>query len=176
MKNAYHYLGTFPGAVLVCLLFFLQTGCSSEGNLAEQNDYYQMETDKALNEVLDDAIFAITERNFRLTSHLHIGKAIRDRKNPDFPDYEVLLYCNLSYAQKMLEFDPDMINSCPGKITVRQKNELIIITASLWPEHIKNHDLALQMQKMNNLVREIVDYAADDWLVVYDHQTEFPEE
>lgn len=176
MKNACHHLGKIPGAVLVCLLLFLQVGCSSKNNeISHPDEFYQVATDKTLEEVLDDAIFAITERNFRLTSHLHIGKAIRDRKNPDFPEYEVLLYCNLSYAQKMLEYDPDMINSCPGKITIRQNDQRVIITASLWPEQVKNHQLALQMQKMNSLTREIVDYAADDWLLVYDREPLNPE-
>ncbi len=156
---------------LAFLVLFMQSGCSTETNENINHDnYYQMETDKLFEEVLDDAIFAITERNFRLTSHLHIGKAIRDRKNPDFPDYEVLLYCNLSYTKKMLELDPNMIRSCPGRITVRQNGDMVNITAPLWPEKMKDNELKLHMQKMNGLVREIVDYAADDWLLVYDRK------
>jgi uncharacterized protein (DUF302 family) len=158
--------------VLVFILLFLQTGCSTEVDKhANQSAYYQLSTEKALEEVLDDTIFAITERNFRITGHLHIGKGIRDRKNPDFPDYEVLLYCNLVYAQKMLELDPEMINSCPGRITVRQDNEKVIITAPIWPVDMENDELRSHMQHMNVLVREIVDYAADDWLFVYDRET-----
>lgn len=151
----------------VFFILLLLSGCSTEDvNL----HYYQMETDKPIEEVLDDAIFAITERNFRLTSHLHIGKVIRDRENSEFPDYEVLLYCNISHAKKMLELDPNMISSCPGRITVRQKDGRVNITAPLWPEKMKDNELKLHMQKMNELVREIVDYAADDWLLVYDRE------
>ena len=150
----------------------MQSGCSTEvDENINHNYYYQMETDKPFEEVLDDAIFAITERNFRLTSHLHIGKSIRDRKNPDFPDYEVLLYCNLSHAKKMLELDPNMISSCPGRITVRQNGDRVNITAPLWPEKMKDNELKLHMQKLNGLIREIVDYAADDWLLVYDRKS-----
>ncbi|MCK5669272.1 MAG: DUF302 domain-containing protein [Gammaproteobacteria bacterium] len=157
---------------LVSILLFLQTGCSTEADkYVNRTAYYQLSTEKALEEVLDDTIFAITERNFRITGHLHIGKGIRDRKNPDFPDYEVLLYCNLVYAKKMLELDPEMINSCPGRITVRQDNEKVIITAPLWPVDMKNEELKSHMQNMNVLIREIVDYAADDCLFVYDRET-----
>ncbi|RKZ49604.1 MAG: DUF302 domain-containing protein [Gammaproteobacteria bacterium] len=156
----------------VLILIFLQSGCSSEVDKHTNHAaYYQLTTEKTLEEVLDDTIFAITERNFRITGHLHIGKGIRDRKNPDFPDYEVLLYCNLVYAKKMLELDPEMLNSCPGRITVRQNNEKVVITALLWPVDMKNEELKLHMQEMNILVREIVDYAADDWLLVYDKET-----
>ena len=157
---------------LVILLFLLQSGCSTEVDKhVNQTAYYQLSTEKALEEVLDDTIFAINERNFRITGHLHIGKGIRERKNADFPDYEVLLYCNLVNAKKMLELDPEMINSCPGRITVRQDNKKVIITAPLWPVDMKNEVLKSHMQNMNVLVREIVDYAADDWLVVYDRET-----
>jgi uncharacterized protein (DUF302 family) len=158
--------------LLVFILFFFQSGCSTEVDQhTNQDAYYQLKTEKALEEVLDDTIFAITERNFRITGHLHIGKGIRDRKNPDFPDYEVLLYCNLVYAKKMLELDPEMISSCPGRITVRQDNDKVVITAPLWPVDMKNEELKSHMQKMNVLIREIVDYAADDWLLVYDGET-----
>jgi len=158
--------------VLVFALLFSQTGCSTEVDKhVNQSAYYQLSTEKALEEVMDDTIFAITERNFRITGHLHIGKGIRDRKNPNFPDYEVLLYCNLVYAKKMLELDPEMISSCPGRITVRQDNEKVIITATLWPVEMKNEELKSHMQNMNVLAREIVDYAADDWLFVYDRET-----
>jgi len=156
----------------VIFLFLLQSGCSTEiDKHVNQTAYYQLSTEKALEEVLDDTIFAINERNFRITGHLHIGKGIRERKNADFPDYEVLLYCNLVNAKKMLELDPEMINSCPGRITVRQDNKKVIITAPLWPVDMKNELLKSHMQNMNVLVREIVDYAADDWLVVYDRET-----
>ena len=161
-----------PSLTALVILLLLQSGCSTEvDKQVNQTAYYQLSTEKALEEVLDDTVFAINERNFRITGHLHIGKGIRERKNPEFPDYEVLLYCNLVYAKKMLELDPEMINSCPGRITVRQDNEKVVITAPLWSVDMKNEELKLHMKNMNVLAREIVDYAADDWLVVYDRET-----
>ena len=161
---------------LVFFMLILESGCSTEDDRhISQTAYYQISTEKMLEEVLDDAIFAITERNFRINGHLHIGKGIRDRKNPEFPDYEVLLYCNLVYAKKMLELDPNMISSCPARITVRQHNQKVIITAPLWPIDMKNEELKSHMHKMNILIREIIDYAADDWLIVYDRESVGPE-
>ena len=74
------------------------------------------------------------------------------------------MYCSLAFAEKMLELSPHYINSCPGRITVREENERLTITAPLWPESVSNLELKQYMQKMNNLVREIVDFAAKDWL------------
>ena len=157
------------GHFMVFAILLLLSGCSNDAEESfNQIQYYQMDTDKEFEEVLDDTIFAITERNFRITGHLHIGQAIRDRNNPGFQEYEVLLYCNLVYAKKMLELDPDTISTCPGRITLRQSDDRVIITAPLWPEDPKNKALRTHMQKMNELIHEIVDYAADDWLLVYD--------
>lgn len=167
MRNASIPFGPF----IIFLFYLLLSGCSNEAdNSINQMHYYQVETDKVFEEVLDDIIFAITERNFHITGHLHIGQAIRDRNNPNFPEYEVLLYCNLVYAKKMLDLDPDMISTCPGKITLRQSDERVIITALLWPDKLKHQALRTHMQKMNELIHEIVDYAADDWLLVYDRE------
>jgi uncharacterized protein (DUF302 family) len=167
MKNACIPFSLF----IVFPILLLLSGCSDDAEESiYQIQYYQMDTDKIFEEVLDDTIFAITERNFRITGHLHIGQAIRDRNNPDFPDYEVLLYCNLVYAKKMLDLAPDMISTCPGRITLRQNDEHVIITAPLWPEDSKNKALRTHMQKMNELIHEMVDYAADDWLLVYDRE------
>lgn len=154
--------------LLFIVFFILLIGLGYFIETPDQPHYYQLETDKPIEEVLDDAIFAITERNFRLTNHMHIGQAIRNRINSNFPDYEVLLYCNLSYAKKILELDPNMINSCPGRLIIRQDKDKIRITAPLWPEQMENNELRLLIQKMNKFIREIVEYAADDWLLVYD--------
>lgn len=129
----------------------------------EPETYYRADTNKLFADVVDDAVFAITERNFRLSAHLHIGKAIRDRGNSGFPDYEVLLYCNLAHTKIMLELDADVINSCPGRIIIRQAADKVVITANLWPRRPENSKLESYTQKINSLVREIVDYAADDW-------------
>jgi len=133
-------------------------------NAHEQQYFYSVTTDKPLQEVIEDMEFSITEHNLRITGRLHIGKTIRERGRLGFPDYEIIMYCSLSFAEKMLELSPHYINSCPGRITVREENEQLIITAPLWPEDISNFELKQHMQKMNSIVREIVDFAAEDWL------------
>lgn len=132
------------------------------GNGNEVN--YEKATDKSLQEILEDIEFAITEHNLRIVDRLHIGQAIKSRGNVDFPDYEIILYCNLTFAKDMLELDPALINVCPGRVTVRSAGNSYIISAPLWPEH--NHDLKLNriMFNMNNIVRKIVDYAALNWI------------
>lgn len=129
-----------------------------------QYDVYEKSSGKSLEEILEDAEFAITEQNFRIVDRLHIGQTIRSRGKPDFPDFEIIMYCSLTFAEKILELDPVMINACPGRITVRENGKQHIIAAPLWPEQNDNIELNKTMHDMNDLVRKIVDYAAAEWL------------
>ena len=154
MTNKVH-----PCVIPFIFIIFGTIACADE-----PDNIYAVTTDKPLQEVVDDTEFAITERNLRITGELHIGEAIRERGRTEFPDNEIIMYCSLAFAEKMLELSPDYINYCPGRITIRQKNEYIIIAAPLWPEHPDNQELNLHIKKMNQLIREIVDFAAKDWL------------
>ena len=143
-----------------CLLF--QYACNNNVQ------YFRLITHKPIKEVIDDAKFAITEHNMKITGHLRIGQAIRQRGHEDFPDYEIFLYCNLNYAKKMLSLRPEMIDSCPARIIIREQNNTIVITAPLWPESVDNDQLASHIRAMNDIARKIVEYAAEDWLPVDD--------
>ena len=124
---------------------------------------YEITVDKSLKVILEDIEFAITERNLRIVQRLHLGEAIRERGNRNFPDNEIILYCSISFAEKMLELAPELINACPGRITVRGSDTGYIISAPLWPESGNDAELNHLISNMNNMVREIVDYAALDW-------------
>ena len=125
---------------------------------------YERTTRKTVTEVLEDVEFAISERNFRLTSQLHVGRGIRERDNIDFPDYEVILFCNLELARQMLELDPGYINYCPGRITVRRGGDTTHIAAPLLPELAdQNEALALLVRGINAQMRAIVDFGTEYW-------------
>ena len=145
-------------AVCACFIMLALTGCADE-----KRQFAEKTTDKAVAQILDDTEFAISERNFRINNRLHIGKAIRERGQSGFPDYEVILFCNLSYAKKMLELAPDFISYCPYRITIRDTGQHRIITASLLPNETPSKLLNAVTGEINSLVWEIVDFAAKDW-------------
>jgi len=146
-------------SVFTCLL----TACSPPAD-----EFTVMTTDKQLIQILDDAEFAVTERNFRINNRLHIGKAIRERGSAGFPDYEVILFCNLEYAKQMLELDPDLIRHCPQRLAVRDTGHERIITASLLPQNTDSRALNDVTGEVNSLVREIVEFAAMKWPLLHD--------
>ena len=150
-----------PAVMLAVILVFTSATYGNGNDIS-----YEKRTDKSLQEILEDIEFAITEHNLRIVDRLHIGQAIKDRGNRDFPDYEIILYCNLTFAKEMLELDPSLINVCPGRVTVRSAGNAYIISAPLWPENTQNTTLNRITYNMNKIVRKIVDYAALDWLKV----------
>lgn len=146
-----------PACVLTVILL-LTSACDSG-----RSDVYEKTSRKTLPDILEDAEFSITEHNLRIIDRLHIGQSVRARGNKQFPDYEIILYCSLTFAEKMLSLDPALINICPGRITVRGTRDFYIISAPLWPEHTDNAELNRLLHDMNGMVRTIVDYAATDW-------------
>ena len=153
-----------------CFVLFLITALLYQDNgfANGASDYYEKSTEKNLQDILEDLEFAITEHNLRIVDRLHLGQAIQLRGNQDFPDYEIILYCSISFAEKMLELAPELINACPGRITVRGEETSYIISAPLWPEYSNNNDLNHLMFTMNKMVREIVDFSALNWLDNYE--------
>ena len=144
--------------LVTCLMLLALTACTDG-----ISEFAEIASNKEVAQILDDAEFAITERNFRINNRLHIGKAISKRGHGGFPDYEVILFCNLSYAKKMLELAPDFISYCPQRITIRDAGQQRIITASLLPNKTKSQALNAITGEINALVWEIVDFAAKDW-------------
>ncbi|MBI2992666.1 MAG: DUF302 domain-containing protein [Gammaproteobacteria bacterium] len=149
------------------LLFFcLAPGA---GQATELQALYDRPTMKPLPDVLDDLEFAITERNFRITGRLSIGKAIREREGAGFPDYEVILFCNVGLARDMLKLEPTYVVFCPAKVAVRESGSELIITAPLLPEDTHREELNALAARINTLLRQIVDYGAETWPAVSRH-------
>ena len=151
--------------VFVSLFLSFQSSIHASG----LNQAYEVNSGKSLQDILEDLEFAMTEHNLRIVERLHIGQAIKLRGDEDFPDYEVILYCNLAFARQMLELAPEMINTCPGRVSVRGKENSYIISAPLWPEQNVDSKLNLMMQDLNNQLRKIVDYSALEWSKPYEN-------
>lgn len=152
----------FPGTALVLWLWAgVGAGCAAAPSLP---GVYERTTAKSVAETLEDVEFAVTERNFRITGQLHVGKGIRERDRIAFPEYEVVLFCNLGLARRMLELDPGFINYCPGRVAVRDGGGTTHISAPMLPEAPgQAPELAALVRRVNGLVREIVDYGTESW-------------
>lgn len=126
---------------------------------AEETPDYQVETRKPFQEVVDDLKLAISEKNFRLTGHNQIGKAIRERDGQPFPDYDLLQFCNVGYAKDYLQLNPDGIRNMPCTVAVYVKNGTVIVSAHQLPTHTGRAELDQFDAKINGLLRDILNEA-----------------
>ncbi len=142
--------------ISLCLLVFL-LGCTNE-----TDQLYEETTQKSFANVVQDAEFAITENNFRITNRLHIGSAIKKRGSIDFPQNEIILFCNLTIAEEMLKIEPRYINYCPYKVTITDSDGYITIGTRLLPLKTSNPKMDKVAKNLNKILRSMVEYAASE--------------
>ena len=116
------------------------------------------ETDKSFDDVILEADFAITERNFRITGRNTIGKGLRERGYKDFPDVEVIHFCNLESAREVLEIDPDFVAQMPCRMTVHRQHDKTVVNVVLLPENHHDPRVSQFARRMNGDLREILAY------------------
>lgn len=144
------------------LLVLWLAGCSDRpGHQGDWIQYYEVTTDKPYDDVLAELKIAITEQNFRITSHSRVGKVIRDRGAANFPDYDTIEFCNLSHARTLLEISADAIRHMPCTVVVYRRNNQTVIKARLLPVDSDNPELNKFSQSINEILKQIVDFAAE---------------
>lgn len=155
-----------PGIACVALIIacLAVTACSpAPAPEASRSDalIHRARTDKAFDDVVFELDFAITERNFRITGRNTIGKGLRDRGYADFPDVEVIHFCNLEYAREVLEIDPGYVAQMPCRITVHSAPEGTVISLILLPEDHADERVNAFARRMNAILREIVEFVLE---------------
>jgi uncharacterized protein (DUF302 family) len=149
-------------SALLRLLFvtLLLSACAGQPSKPSA-DWYQAVSTKPYADVLAELELAITEQNFRITGHNHIGSVIRQRDNITFPDYDTFQFCNLTLARQMLEISPAAVAYMPCNIAVRSENGKVIVTTHLLPTDGPDAKLNAFFQGLNEKLKKIVDFAVD---------------
>lgn len=124
--------------------------------------YYEATTTKPYDDVLAELEIAIAEHNFRITGHSRVGKVIRDRGTKDFPDYDTIQFCNLSHAKTLLQMSPHSVRHMPCNVVVYEYGNGIIVKTHLLPTDTDNEELNHFSEKMNIMLKAIVDFAVEE--------------
>ena len=119
------------------------------------------ETSKSFADVILELDFAITERNFRITGRNTIGQGLRDRGYKDFPNVEVIHFCNLEYAREVLLIDPGFVAEMPCRMTVHEAHGKTIVSLVLLPEDHVDPRVNAFAARMNNVLREILAFVLE---------------
>lgn len=135
---------------MTCLIL---TSCQSqtESRIYEKQSSYSFE-DTILN--LD---IAISEYNYRIIHRSHIGQAVRDRGDKDFPLSTITSFCNITYAKEMMQINPVLINDMPCNIGVRQTVDgKVIIGTKLMDEQVPDPAQQAFARKINANLKGII--------------------
>lgn len=125
------------------------------------NTIVRVVTDKPFDDVVFELEFAITERNFRITGRNSIGKGLRDRGYQEFPDVEVIHFCNLEYAREVLMIDPGYVAQMPCRITVHVEETKTVVSLILLSEDYADDRVNAFARRMNAILHEITDFVLE---------------
>lgn len=135
--------------------------CAANTVPGEFVPFYEVTTTKPYDEVLAELEVAIAENNFRITGHSRVGKVIRERGTPNFPEYDTVQFCNLTEAKTILLMSPQAIRHMPCNVVTYQFQGKTVIRTHLLPTETSNPALDVFSVKMNKILKNIVDFAAE---------------
>lgn len=156
LKSLLKFVGILAFIVLCGLV-----GCAQENSapVVPENNY-QVSTTKPYDEVLAELASAISDANFSVVAHNRVGKAIRERDTPDFPEYDIVQFCNLTLAKKLLQKAPHAVEYMPCKVLVYQYAGKTLVKTHLLPTDDADPEIREFMVKMNKTLKHIIDTAA----------------
>jgi uncharacterized protein (DUF302 family) len=146
---------------LIIISLIELTSCVMLGLPSESIVYYQAETIKPYADVLAELEIAISEHNFRITGHSRVGKVIRQRGTLDFPNYDTVQFCNLTHAKTLLVLSPHSVRHMPCNVVIYEYQEKTIVKTRLLPVDTDNNKLNQFSQKMNAMLKAIVDFTVE---------------
>ncbi len=153
---------TRPKAILIGFTLVLLVIVSCTWQRGEQPAVVRYQTTKRFSDVVEELNFAITEHNFRITGRNSIGAGIRKRGYQDFPNVEVIHFCSLEYARRVLAVDPGFVAYMPCRITVHEERDKVIISVIRVPQDHTDQRVRDFASEMNRILEEIVSFALEE--------------
>lgn len=122
-----------------------------------ENRIYEKESRYSFEDTILNLDIAISEYNYRIIHRSHIGQAVRDRGDEDFPLSTITSFCNITYAKEMMEINPLLINEMPCNIGVRQTEDgKVIIGTKLMDEQVSDTAQQAFAKKINQNLKGII--------------------
>lgn len=141
-----------------CLLFltlvsaFFISACQPEA----KSRIYEKESPYSFEDTILNLDIAISEYNYRIIHRSHIGQAVRDRGDTDFPLSTITSFCNITYAKEMMQINPKLINDMPCNIGVRQDAGKVIVGTKLMQEAVADPAQQAFAKKINANLKGII--------------------
>lgn len=121
-----------------------------------ENRIYEKESPYSFEDTLLNLDIAISEYNYRIIHRSHIGQAVRDRGDKNFPLSTITSFCNITYAKEMMQINPALINDMPCNIGVRQDADKVIVGTKLMSEVVADPAQKAFAKKINANLKGII--------------------
>lgn len=122
-----------------------------------ENRIYEQESPYSFEDTILNLDIAISEYNYRIIHRSHIGQAVRDRGDTDFPLSTITSFCNITYAKEMMLINPVLINDMPCNVSVREEpNGKVIVGTKLMQETVANPNQKSFAKKINANLKGII--------------------
>ncbi|WP_431065798.1 DUF302 domain-containing protein [Methylotuvimicrobium sp.] len=148
--------------IVIFASLMIIASCDTVHKKGEFIEYYRVETLKPYDDVLAEIKIAIAEHNLRITAHSRIGKVIRDRGTANFPDYDTIQFCNLTHAETLLTLSPHAVKHMPCNVVLYAFEGKTVVSTHLLPTDTGNPELDAFSDKMNDMLKQIVDFAVEE--------------
>jgi uncharacterized protein (DUF302 family) len=141
-----------------CLLFLsiVSSVCISACQSDTESRIYERESPYNFEDTILNLDIAISEYNYRIIHRSHIGQAVRDRGETDFPLSTITSFCNITYAKEMMQINPILINDMPCNIGVREDAGKVIVGTKLMQEAIADPAQKAFAEKINTNLKGII--------------------
>ncbi len=147
------FIERFKASCLIIVTSLVLVSCQSK----VENRIYEKESRYSFEDTILNLDIAISEYNYRIIHRSHIGQAVRDRGDEDFPLSTITSFCNITYAKEMMEINPLLINEMPCNIGVRQTNDgKVIIGTKLMDEQVSDPAQQAFAKKINDNLKGII--------------------
>jgi uncharacterized protein (DUF302 family) len=137
----------------LCFVTLSIMGCKTE----DQNRLYQHHSSYGFEDTLLNLDIAIAEHNYRIIHRSHIGQAVRDRGEPNYPLSTITSFCNITYAREMMDINQDLINDMPCNVAVRETADGVIVSTKLMNNNTKLKSQNDFANKINTNLKSIVE-------------------
>lgn len=140
-------------------LLFILTLCFliSCSQLSSPTQIYERTSSYSFEDTLLNLDIAISEQNYRIIHRSHIGQAVRERGDVNFPLATITNFCNITYAKEMMQINPKLINEMPCFISVRQSgSDEVVVSTKLMDENVADTRQSNFAKKMNQNLKTII--------------------
>jgi uncharacterized protein (DUF302 family) len=133
-----------------CLIILSCSWLSACQQSSPPSRVYQQVSPYGFEDTILNLNIAISEFNYRIIHRSHIGQAIRDRGDNDFPLATITSFCNITYAKEMMLINPDLINDMPCDVAVRETSDKqVIVSTTLMNEDVSDPAQQAFAKKIN---------------------------